>query len=1110
MSRTPHPPHAPTGSRWPDLSSPGVGRSRRVLLPGALLLCLVGAGIAGAGVLLRAHERTRVDRGHASEVLALQALLPGQTVEVLAEPGAHAWRQGDAELLSLRAEPDGEPQRLVLCAQQTGAPDDPRRLYPIAILGAVPAAEGPLAIRRNPLVLPPTAAAGLPAITVHGRAGDGQEPPDLRLTVHPPAGTSVATAPAHWAVAMGVRLQEAPPSIAHAESRAAATTYRIGSTLWVLWTPATGTRLEAAGPDLQPVLTTSYDYALRIVQVPDTTCRSGALEFQLFHAVPRDGHRPSVLWALDTRAPFQAPVRLLLPPGHHPIPLQPPPPLEDEQLFERLVERGLIGLRPDGRIEQPDAGRLLGDLESEDRSLIRQLHRSAVGQQVQAQLQAANQVRHGLAFRVRHPSESAADASVEGWRWRATSGHELLAIWPGMPPASARLFDVPQEHWSEWQRIAAPQAWLASASQLEPAHATALGVRLELRAAARRAPNGPVEVLLLGRLIRVRGAEVTRLEDACTGPACPYRAWLQRVTLRPQSGQDTLQLDLEPHPSLGGPASQRWERQAIQAADGQTLRWAAAPASDLARKSRPAVEVRVLARDGTLLYADDAPTDAAWRQGLVPVVGLGPQHEGSVAGQLARLGRLGRDRAEATTSIDNDLQILLARILQCIAGAGGRWVATQERCSSAGSAAQVVPHAMAAAIVLDAVAGDIVAAVPGVAHIPGVPASELLAFDAYNPGTSPLRVAAWQHQGGSAHAPGSAFKVVDGLALEHAAQSRPAWLPVLRGLELHDLDVRAAGEGKPFRTDSPCYPAPCSPNRVQLRNHRDVPATNAARNGQLGLVEALAKSVNTWFAWTVESTDATVRPGHADARPLGAAALRAERPLLATLAELRFAEVTPLDGGLFPPEYPWLAADVLRVSPGRLDPVHDVHGVRQQALGLRMQTTPLQMARITAAIATGLLPTPRLLVRLNGTDAEPGPSVPLSMPLERVRLGMQEVVQRGTASSAFAGPGLAAARRHVFGKTGTAPLASRDDTVVCHGSVSGQPLALACLHNAWFVGYLKPGALPQETRTLAFAVQVSHTPMTGGAQAAPVIAALVETLWARDAARRQTSAGSRP
>jgi cell division protein FtsI/penicillin-binding protein 2 len=302
------------------------------------------------------------------------------------------------------------------------------------------------------------------------------------------------------------------------------------------------------------------------------------------------------------------------------------------------------------------------------------------------------------------------------------------------------------------------------------------------------------------------------------------------------------------------------------------------------------------------------------------------------------------------------------------------------------------------------------------------------------------------------------------------------------------LDAQAKQQGKAFAMTSACYPTPCGRGDSQVQNYKAAPATRYAVEGRFGLTEAMRHSVNTWFAWRLEASDRTVAAGHADAQPLGQAALRQERPLLALVDELGMNQTLRLDAGLLPAAHRWVGGDVLLASPTTFDPIIDVHGIRQQALGLRMQTTPLQMARLAAAVATGQVAPAHLLLQLNGVNAAPTAPRALSMRVDRVQHAMQEVVRDGTAAGAFAAAEFKEIRPLIHGKTGSAPLAGNRDGPDCARWPASQPAPLACLNNAWFIGYLLPGALPGETRTLAFAVQISRSRLTGGAHAAQVMA----------------------
>ena len=210
-------------------------------------------------------------------------------------------------------------------------------------------------------------------------------------------------------------------------------------------------------------------------------------------------------------------------------------------------------------------------------------------------------------------------------------------------------------------------------------------------------------------------------------------------------------------------------------------------------------------------------------------------------------------------------------------------------------------------------------------------------------------------------------------------------------------------------------------------------------------------------------------------RALEDRALAAQRPIAEAARLLGFGAPMRLDGGLLPAGFAWQSYDALQTSAARIDPIDSRHELRQMAIGLRMQATPLQMAAAAAAIGSGQQRTPRLLAALGAHSAQDAEGTPLPARLDRIRLGMKGVVDSGTAAAAFSGPALAQLRRGLYGKTGTAPVSEEDGTV-------------------WFVGWLEPGSLPGQKQRLAFAAYVSHTQLTRGAHAAPIVAALLKTL----------------
>jgi cell division protein FtsI/penicillin-binding protein 2 len=384
-------------------------------------------------------------------------------------------------------------------------------------------------------------------------------------------------------------------------------------------------------------------------------------------------------------------------------------------------------------------------------------------------------------------------------------------------------------------------------------------------------------------------------------------------------------------------------------------------------------------------------------------------------------------------------------------------------------------------VVLDTETGDILAAAgAGTPAVDRANWAEARDFDRIDPAASPLRLPAFQHDGGSNRSPGSTFKIVSSLGLELAAKSDPQLDALLDGLPLAGINAYAKGRGWDFRTEAATYPVD---GRARITNFRDQGLDRRAQDGRLGLAQALTYSLNTWFAWAGELSDRSLfgRPegGAPDLQALDAGALDSVRPIVAMAHRLGFGQALRLDGGLLPLDYAWSAWDALQTTPAGIDPVHTRHELRQMAIGLRMQATPLQMALAAGAVGQGRVIHPRLLAELDGRRAQEAGGDALGVRLDRIRAGMKGVVDVGTASGAFRAPALAGVRRGLSGKTGTAPVGDGARATV------------------WFTGWLEPGSLPHQAHRLALAVFVSHSEATGGEHAAPVAAALLGSEAAR-------------
>ncbi|MCG2584511.1 penicillin-binding transpeptidase domain-containing protein [Massilia sp. TS11] len=729
-------------------------------------------------------------------------------------------------------------------------------------------------------------------------------------------------------------------------------------------------------------------------------------------------------------------------------------PSEDARLFTALQARGLLRLEADGLIALaprelavwralPPAQRSPGPerwdavvLDETARGLLRRLYSEADGAFVLAQVARFNSERRWLGWRVARSS-------------LALLAEALPA--PALPDAAARLLLPAAGDWEAWRSAEGP---------------------IELRLAAPAAAGSTLALTLAGRLQSLQGARVLEASPACLGPACTAPDQIQTLRLALEPGSRSVQISAAPLDISGLAASGEQAYRHLRVSAGQLV-WHSAAGGAPAVAGAP-WQGRIVDRAQTPLWQGGQLSAAARAAGLGPLLGVDARQRHGLAGMLGRLAAAPR---EAALTLDLLWQARAQAIIDCIGLAEGRW---DGQACQGGQAA--MPGRSAAAVVLDADSGEILVAAQGGAAAPLADWQALEAFERSRPGASPLRQAGWQHDGGAEHSPGSSFKLVSALGLELAAQRQGEIEALLGGQPLATLDRLAAARGFGFRSAAPSYPA--SGSGARITNYREAAPMAKAVDGRFGLAEALSFSLNTWFAWTTELSDASLggqgEGGQPGLQALSSTGLDSLRPWQAMAHRVGFGRAWRLDGGLLPADFAWSRWDALQATAGGFDPVRARHEIRQQAIGLRMQATPLDLALVAAAIGSGRAVTPRLLAALDGRAASAAPASALGVRLDRIRQGMQGVVQRGTAAAAFAGPALAALRPYVYGKTGTAPVPVRLD-----GRVRED------LATVWFSGYLAPDPAAGRARRLAFAVAISRSASSGGAHAAPLAAALL-------------------
>lgn len=1014
--------------QWRRVRNLRAGQRRR---QGLARWCIAAAVLAamGGGALIGTHAR---QLGAAAPVTpsssdALQVAIPGVAFVVPAGPSVTLARYGDAALVVAAGMRAAAPLHIDLCTQMV---DGSRpRLLPIRIgyqLADVARLldSGKLLTLRNIAI-----AADMPKVQIGGVAGADFDATPLRLSWEHGASNT------RWA-------SDAGPGAFRRDG-------------WLVWP----------------------DGALRVHRRPSAVCASaGELVIQLYR---KDAGEAGA--ALITAFPAQGrALSLHLLAGNYSVPHTARASLEDQTLFQELSTHGLIRLGKSGLAElaprdlalwqaAPDAARAgaLADWQAVARDpqteqLFKRLYRMADGQYVREQVRIFNNERRLLAWRARPAREPQA--------WRASVAGAPLATVAQLPLAASRLFAQVPQGWAPWTRVA---AWPEADAR------AAVRIGIDLAQAARGGER--MELLLVGRVVAVEGARLAPAPRAvCSGRACPSDDAVQLVTLAANPGARRIELDAMPleMAALAGAGDERYRH--LRVTDGR-LAWHALPAnSSRARFAAPA-GVILQDRHGTLLWRGGAPTAAAVDAGLAPLLGLRADHAGSVAGMLARIPAPDGQPHMARLSLDLALQKASQDALACIGMRRGQWDGARCRGGHDAPAAR-----QAGMVVIDTDTGDLLAvAGAGGGQVDAANWNEVRDFDRANPASSALRLPALQHDGGAHRSPGSTFKIVSALGLELAARSDPQVEALLAGMPLAAIDRMAQRKGYAFQTDAASYPA--GTRLAHITNYQGQHPDRRARDGRLGLSEALTYSLNTWFAWSGELSDRSLfgraEGGAPDLQALEAGALDSVRPIGAMARRLGFEQTLRLDGGLLPADFAWSNWDALQASTARIDPIHTRHELRQMAIGLRMQVTPLHMAMVAGAVGQGRVIAPRLLLELDGRAARPVKTAQLGVRLDRIRDGMKGVVDSGTAAGALRGARLAALRRGLFGKTGTAPT-----------MVTGPDGGRRELATVWFTGWIEPGTLPGQKHRLAVAAFVSHSDASGGAHAAPIVAAALSSL----------------
>lgn len=459
------------------------------------------------------------------------------------------------------------------------------------------------------------------------------------------------------------------------------------------------------------------------------------------------------------------------------------------------------------------------------------------------------------------------------------------------------------------------------------------------------------------------------------------------------------------------------------------------------------------------------PTAATESLGLLPLIGQ-DRHDRYALSGILNASRLQAQHTDVYLTIHSEMQKIAQHTLQ-------QWVKKQQ------------PHAAGALVLLNPKTGAILAA----AHVAPqtlprhVHSWDRNAFSQVYPTQDPTQFNPWQGETGF-NAPGSTFKLLTALAgLSAIRDGHPDRQRLEQMIEGVKQTHFAAVTGlNPNATDFN-HPELAKP----IKNFHALPLSTAFNppTHSVGLREALRDSINNWFMQLVFNMDYSPQSaqdkdhdGLADLQLITTAQWLGFHGYYPNLApqQLKLTRIQAGNGG---------RGDILNAFGGRMgiqgmqpDGKIPLGPLLQNSIGQDMASSPLQLAKLSASIATRKNVQPHLFAWWNDDDLYGDGFYPefsdLDLPhLDWLHQGMKAVVDTGTARGQF-GKQLAS---HVYGKTGTA---------------QAKPRGASMQDVAWFTGFYTKGQ-PEEA-SLAFACQITRANSGGGKVCAPAIRDVLNAL----------------
>ena len=460
------------------------------------------------------------------------------------------------------------------------------------------------------------------------------------------------------------------------------------------------------------------------------------------------------------------------------------------------------------------------------------------------------------------------------------------------------------------------------------------------------------------------------------------------------------------------------------------------------------------------------PTAFTLENGLLPLIGLGKQTPFALYGLLSR-SKLALKTDKVVLSINSQIQSIAQKTLNT-------HISRMQKLDKKYKQNKLSKKRKASVVLLNANTGQILA----VANYPIPPKNvhpwDIVTFDRFFSSSNPMTLQAWQGIGKHS-APGSSFKpVVVMTALDNFTYKKVD--SILQDISdvspLYDQSTKMADfynshiKNKPKKYWKKIFPCFKPTQNFKMSMTKAITDSNNVWHRRLAILMDGEKAFSYDFEYMSTGNQPTNIPDFNICRM--AKQLGFGKPV--NLAPYLEQEIR-----LKPDMNKHIMGDVLFAFTGNLALSKHSYPMMLKlattSLGHSISTTPLQMARVAACIATEKLVTPFLFTNDNNSLLKDSSQKrPFSFSgLKILQKAMGDVVQKGKTRQAFAGY---SGYTRVCGKTGTANMFKSYDYNKNNKQIKKN------YNTTWFIGWQKPDN-EKLKYPLAFACMVTHAAHPG-------------------------------